>query len=84
MMPSIRNAQLSRWASASRVAAKDLEATMAEKRQLKLGHMIEGAGRTWTDWRHPDAEPGAVLKITGGIRVPENRHTRAKNERHVA
>jgi FMN-dependent oxidoreductase (nitrilotriacetate monooxygenase family) len=21
--------------------------------------MIEGAGRTWTDWRHPDAEPGA-------------------------
>lgn len=29
------------------------------KRQLKLGHMIEGAGRTWTDWRHPQAEPGA-------------------------
>src|ERR1700755_3409708 len=21
--------------------------------------MIEGAGRTWTDWRHPDAVPGA-------------------------
>jgi hypothetical protein len=32
---------------------------MAKARQLKLGHMIEGAGRTWTDWRHPDAEPGA-------------------------
>jgi FMN-dependent oxidoreductase (nitrilotriacetate monooxygenase family) len=32
---------------------------MVQKRQLKLGHMIEGAGRTWTDWRHPDAEPGA-------------------------
>jgi len=30
-----------------------------KKRQLKLGHMIEGAGRTWTDWRHPDAVPGA-------------------------
>ena len=29
------------------------------KRQLKLGHMIEGAGRTWTDWRHPNAQPGA-------------------------
>ncbi|WP_337188053.1 LLM class flavin-dependent oxidoreductase [Phenylobacterium sp.] len=29
------------------------------RRQLKLGHMIEGAGRTWTDWRHPDAQPGA-------------------------
>jgi FMN-dependent oxidoreductase (nitrilotriacetate monooxygenase family) len=32
---------------------------MAKARQLKLGHMMEGAGRTWTDWRHPDAEPGA-------------------------
>lgn len=32
---------------------------MAKKRQLKLGHIIEGAGRTWTDWRHPAAEPGA-------------------------
>jgi FMN-dependent oxidoreductase (nitrilotriacetate monooxygenase family) len=32
---------------------------MAKRRQLKLGHMIEGAGRTWTDWRHPDAQPGA-------------------------
>jgi FMN-dependent oxidoreductase (nitrilotriacetate monooxygenase family) len=30
-----------------------------KKRQLKLGHMIEGAGRTWTDWRHPGAVPGA-------------------------
>jgi FMN-dependent oxidoreductase (nitrilotriacetate monooxygenase family) len=30
-----------------------------QKRQLKLGHIIEGAGRTWTDWRHPGAEPGA-------------------------
>lgn len=29
------------------------------KRQLKLGHIIEGAGRTWDDWRHPAAEPGA-------------------------
>lgn len=29
------------------------------RKQLKLGHMIEGAGRTWTDWRHPDAQPGA-------------------------
>jgi FMN-dependent oxidoreductase (nitrilotriacetate monooxygenase family) len=32
---------------------------MTKRRQLKLGHMIEGAGRTWTDWRHPDAQPGA-------------------------
>jgi FMN-dependent oxidoreductase (nitrilotriacetate monooxygenase family) len=34
-------------------------ANINAKRQLKLGHMIEGAGRTWTDWRHPRAEPGA-------------------------
>uniref|UniRef100_B0T938 Monooxygenase, NtaA/SnaA/SoxA family n=1 Tax=Caulobacter sp. (strain K31) TaxID=366602 RepID=B0T938_CAUSK len=32
---------------------------MTKRRQLKLGHIIEGAGRTWTDWRHPDANPGA-------------------------
>lgn len=32
---------------------------MTKRKQLKLGHMIEGAGRTWTDWRHPDAQPGA-------------------------
>lgn len=31
---------------------------MTQARQLKLGFMIEGAGRTWTDWRHPDADPG--------------------------
>jgi FMN-dependent oxidoreductase (nitrilotriacetate monooxygenase family) len=31
---------------------------MGKRKQLKLGHMIEGAGRTWTDWRHPDATPG--------------------------
>lgn len=30
---------------------------MTTRRQLKLGHMIEGAGRTWTDWRHRDAVP---------------------------
>lgn len=30
---------------------------MTQTRQLKLGYMIEGAGRTWTDWRHPDANP---------------------------
>lgn len=33
------------------------------RRQLKLGHMIEGAGRTWTDWRHPDAQPGASTDL---------------------
>ncbi len=33
------------------------------KRQLKLGHMIEGAGRTWTDWRHPAAQPSASTDL---------------------
>ena len=32
--------------------------TQSAKRQLKLGHIITGAGQTWTDWRHPDAVPG--------------------------
>ena len=35
----------------------------AAEKQLKLGHMIEGAGRTWTDWRHPDAQPGASTNL---------------------
>lgn len=38
-------------------------AKTAKKKQLKLGHMIEGAGRTWTDWRHPKAQPGASTDI---------------------
>ena len=32
--------------------------TQSAKRQIKLGHIITGAGQTWTDWRHPDAVPG--------------------------
>jgi FMN-dependent oxidoreductase (nitrilotriacetate monooxygenase family) len=28
-------------------------------RRLRLGLLLEGAGRTWTDWRHPAAQPGA-------------------------
>jgi FMN-dependent oxidoreductase (nitrilotriacetate monooxygenase family) len=36
----------------------------ATTRQLKLGHIIEGAGRTWTDWRHPAAEPGASTSFS--------------------
>ena len=35
----------------------------AARKQLKLGHMIEGAGRTWTDWRHPNAQPGASTNL---------------------
>ncbi len=32
---------------------------MAPKRQLKLGFILHGVGRTWGDWRHPDAETNA-------------------------
>lgn len=32
---------------------------MAADRQLKLGFILHGVGRTWGDWRHPDAQPDA-------------------------
>jgi len=32
---------------------------MTTPRQIKLGFILHGVGRTWTDWRHPDADPGA-------------------------
>jgi FMN-dependent oxidoreductase (nitrilotriacetate monooxygenase family) len=32
---------------------------MPTPRQIKLGFILHGVGRTWTDWRHPDADPGA-------------------------
>ncbi|ACB94814.1 LLM class flavin-dependent oxidoreductase [Beijerinckia indica] len=28
-------------------------------KQLKLGFILHGAGRTWSDWRHKEAEPNA-------------------------
>lgn len=43
----------------------------ATKRQLKLGYMVEGAGRTWTDWRHPDAEPGGSTSLAYYKRAAE-------------
>jgi len=32
---------------------------MTNSRKLKLGFILHGVGRTWTDWRHPEADPGA-------------------------
>jgi len=32
---------------------------MAATRKLKLGFILHGVGRTWTDWRHPEADVGA-------------------------
>ncbi len=52
---------------------------MAKRRQLKLGHMIEGAGRTWTDWRHPDAQPDASTDF--GLLQPRRQAGRARQVR---
>ncbi len=30
---------------------------------LRLGHIMEGPGASWVDWRHPDAEPGSMYNI---------------------
>ena len=32
---------------------------MTMSRKLKLGFILHGVGRTWSDWRHPEADPGA-------------------------
>jgi len=32
---------------------------MSGSRKLKFGFILHGVGRTWTDWRHPDADVGA-------------------------
>jgi FMN-dependent oxidoreductase (nitrilotriacetate monooxygenase family) len=32
---------------------------MTTARKLKLGFILHGVGRTWSDWRHPDADVGA-------------------------
>jgi FMN-dependent oxidoreductase (nitrilotriacetate monooxygenase family) len=32
---------------------------MTNSRAMKLGFILHGVGRTWGDWRHPDADPGA-------------------------
>ena len=32
---------------------------MTKARKIKLGFILHGVGRTWGDWRHPDADTGA-------------------------
>lgn len=32
---------------------------MASNRKIKLGFILHGVGRTWTDWRHPDRDVNA-------------------------
>jgi FMN-dependent oxidoreductase (nitrilotriacetate monooxygenase family) len=36
---------------------------MTTGRQIKLGFILHGVGRTWGDWRHPDADPGASTSL---------------------
>ncbi len=37
---------------------------MTRSRKLKLGFILHGVGRTWTDWRHPDADVGASTSLS--------------------
>jgi FMN-dependent oxidoreductase (nitrilotriacetate monooxygenase family) len=32
---------------------------MSDTRKIKLGFILHGVGRTWSDWRHPDRDVGA-------------------------
>lgn len=32
---------------------------MGKQRQIKLGFILHGVGRTWNDWRHPDRDVNA-------------------------
>jgi FMN-dependent oxidoreductase (nitrilotriacetate monooxygenase family) len=37
---------------------------MTKSRKLKLGFILHGVGRTWTDWRHPDADVNASTSLS--------------------
>lgn len=32
---------------------------MASNREIKLGFILHGVGRTWNDWRHPNRDVSA-------------------------
>jgi len=36
---------------------------VTNQRQIKLGFILHGVGRTWNDWRHPDRDAGASTSI---------------------
>jgi hypothetical protein len=38
-------------------------ARMAHSRKIKLGFILPGVGRTWTDWRHPDRDVGGSTSL---------------------
>jgi len=37
---------------------------MSGARKIKLGFILHGVGRTWSDWRHPDADVGASTSLS--------------------
>ena len=37
---------------------------MTQARQIKLGFILHGVGRTWNDWRHPDRDVNASTSLT--------------------
>ena len=36
---------------------------MSSPRQIKLGFILHGVGRTWNDWRHPERDPNASTSL---------------------
>jgi FMN-dependent oxidoreductase (nitrilotriacetate monooxygenase family) len=36
---------------------------MPQQRQIKLGFILHGVGRTWNDWRHPDRDVNASTSL---------------------
>jgi FMN-dependent oxidoreductase (nitrilotriacetate monooxygenase family) len=36
---------------------------MTQARQIKLGYILHGVGRTWNDWRHPDRNVNASTSL---------------------
>jgi FMN-dependent oxidoreductase (nitrilotriacetate monooxygenase family) len=41
---------------------------MTSSRKLKLGFILHGVGRTWSDWRHPKADVGASTSLPFYVR----------------
>ena len=65
------------WWPAFIITRTHEEARMSQHpRRLRLGLLLEGAGRTWTDWRHHGAHPGASTDLK-----PVNRYAAQRAER---
>ncbi len=52
---------------------------MSRPRKLKLGFILHGVGRTWTDWRQ-----GVTFRENLGLDFPVNRYTAERAARSAA